>query len=46
MLLCACAEDNSVVEPLTPPEGAALGETVTFEGLPEVNPEYVFEPRL
>ncbi|KAK8795494.1 hypothetical protein WA158_000151 [Blastocystis sp. Blastoise] len=39
MVLCACNEDNSKIEPLTPPEGAALGEIVTFEGLPDIYPD-------
>lgn len=32
MLLCASNEDHSEVDPLAAPEGAPLGEVVTFEG--------------
>lgn len=32
MLLCASNEDHTKVDPLAPPEGAPLGELVTFEG--------------
>ena len=31
-LLCASDEAHTTVEPLTPPEGAACGERITFEG--------------
>ncbi len=30
MLLCASNEEHTVVEPLSPPEGAAVGERVYF----------------
>lgn len=32
MLLCASNEDHTKVDPLTAPDGATLGELVTFEG--------------
>lgn len=32
MLLCASNDDHSVVDPLAAPEGAPIGELVTFEG--------------
>ena len=32
MLLCASNEDRSKVEPISPPEGCANGELMTFEG--------------
>ncbi|TFJ87351.1 hypothetical protein NSK_001683 [Nannochloropsis salina CCMP1776] len=32
MLLCASNEDHTVVKPLSPPPGVALGELITFEG--------------
>jgi methionine--tRNA ligase beta chain len=32
MLLCASNEDHSVVDPLTAPEGAQVGELVSFKG--------------
>lgn len=31
-VLCASNEDHTVVEPLLPPEGAKIGERVTFSG--------------
>ncbi|CAM9905825.1 unnamed protein product, partial [Scytosiphon promiscuus] len=33
MLLCASNDDRSSVDPLSPPEGANVGELVTFEGI-------------
>ena len=40
MVLCAAAEKDGteIVEFVEPPEGAALGEIVTFEGLPPPQP--------
>ena len=32
MLLCASNEEHTVVEPLTPPEGAEMGERLNFCG--------------
>jgi len=32
MLLCASNEDHTVVTPLSPPAGVAVGELITFEG--------------
>ncbi|KAM3573440.1 hypothetical protein VYU27_004619, partial [Nannochloropsis oceanica] len=32
MLLCASNEDHTVVMPLSPPAGVAVGELITFEG--------------
>lgn len=31
-VLCASNEDHTVVEPITPPEGAKVGECVSFSG--------------
>eukprot|EP00903_Cladosiphon_okamuranus_P013138 g12252.t1 len=33
MLLCASNDDRTIVDPLSPPEGAKVGELVTFEGV-------------
>ncbi|CAB1110734.1 unnamed protein product [Ectocarpus sp. CCAP 1310/34] len=33
MLLCASNDDHSSVDPLSPPEGAKIGELITFEGV-------------
>lgn len=41
MVLCAAQTDesgNEKVEFIEPPEGAELGETITFEGLPPPEP--------
>mmetsp|Transcript_302 Transcript_302/g.940 ORF Transcript_302/g.940 Transcript_302/m.940 type:complete len:1013 (-) Transcript_302:47-3085(-) len=49
MVLCAASTDGTKVEIVTPPEGAALGERVMFEGYPgeadeQLNPKKrVFE---
>lgn len=32
MVLCSSDEAHTAVDPITPPEGAAIGERVTFEG--------------
>eukprot|EP00750_Incisomonas_marina_P009111 INCI15811.3.p1 GENE.INCI15811.3~~INCI15811.3.p1 ORF type:complete len:335 (+),score=69.37 INCI15811.3:88-1092(+) len=34
MVLCASSDDHAQVEFLTPPDGAAIGERVEFEGIP------------
>lgn len=44
LVLCASNEDHSVVEPLLPPEGAAIGERVSFSGH-EGKPEDVLNPK-
>ena len=31
-VLCASNEDHTIVEPLTPPESAKIGECVSFSG--------------
>jgi hypothetical protein len=32
MVLCSSNEDHTAVDPISPPEGAAIGERITFEG--------------
>ncbi|XP_078446667.1 nucleic acid-binding, OB-fold-like protein isoform X2 [Wolffia australiana] len=44
LVLCASSEDHSVVEPLLPPEGASLGECISFSGY-EGKPEDVLNPK-
>jgi aminoacyl tRNA synthase complex-interacting multifunctional protein 1 len=44
LVLCASNEDHSVVEPLTVPEGAKIGECVTFSGH-DGKPEDVLNPK-
>ncbi|KAK6932912.1 hypothetical protein RJ641_035806 [Dillenia turbinata] len=44
LVLCASNEDHTAVEPLLPPEGAKLGERVSFSGH-EGNPEEVLNPK-
>ncbi|KAL9247816.1 hypothetical protein vseg_021206 [Gypsophila vaccaria] len=44
LVLCASNEDHSVVEPLLPPEGAKVGERVSFTGH-EGKPEDVLNPK-
>ncbi|XP_021758237.1 aminoacyl tRNA synthase complex-interacting multifunctional protein 1-like [Chenopodium quinoa] len=44
LVLCASSEDHSVVEPLLPPEGAVVGERVSFSGH-EGKPEDVLNPK-
>ncbi|XP_030449945.1 uncharacterized protein LOC115672303 [Syzygium oleosum] len=44
LVLCASNEDHSVVEPLLPPEGAKLGELVSFSGI-DGKPEEVLNPK-
>ncbi|KAI8032839.1 Methionine--tRNA ligase, cytoplasmic [Camellia lanceoleosa] len=44
LVLCASSEDHSVVEPLIAPEGAKVGECVSFSGH-EGKPEDVLNPK-
>ncbi|KAK1286015.1 putative methionine--tRNA ligase [Acorus calamus] len=44
LVLCASSEDHSAVEPLRPPEGAILGERISFAGY-EGKPEDVLNPK-
>eukprot|EP01018_Ginkgo_biloba_P004450 Gb_36309 [translate_table: standard] len=44
LVLCASCQDQSVVEPLLPPEAAKIGEHVTFAGQ-EGKPEEVLNPK-
>lgn len=44
LVLCASNEDHSVVEPLRPPEGAKVGERVSFAGH-DGRPEDVLNPK-
>ncbi|XP_073008560.1 uncharacterized protein [Typha latifolia] len=44
LVLCASNQDHTVVEPLTPPEGATIGERVSFVGY-EGKPEDVLNPK-
>ena len=44
MVLCASDEAHTTVEPLTPPEGAACGERITFEGFAG-DPEKQINPK-
>lgn len=44
LVLCASSEDHSAVEPLIPPEGATVGERVSFSGH-EGKPEDVLNPK-
>lgn len=44
LVLCASNQDHSVVEPLIVPEGAKIGESVTFAGF-EGKPEDVLNPK-
>ncbi|OAY84299.1 probable methionine--tRNA ligase isoform X2 [Ananas comosus] len=44
LVLCASNQDHSVVEPLIPPEGATIGERVSFAGY-EGKPEDVLNPK-
>ncbi|CDP13902.1 unnamed protein product [Coffea canephora] len=44
LVLCASNQDHSVVEPLIAPEGAKIGESVTFAGF-EGKPEDVLNPK-
>ncbi|KAK9913864.1 hypothetical protein M0R45_037669 [Rubus argutus] len=44
LVLCASSEDHTIVEPLLPPEGAKLGERVSFSGI-DGKPEDVLNPK-
>uniref|UniRef100_A0A0D9V786 tRNA-binding domain-containing protein n=1 Tax=Leersia perrieri TaxID=77586 RepID=A0A0D9V786_9ORYZ len=44
LVLCASNQDHTVVEPLIPPEGAKLGERISFAGF-EGKPEDVLNPK-
>ncbi|EPS73558.1 hypothetical protein M569_01200, partial [Genlisea aurea] len=44
LVLCASNEDHTVVEPLTAPEGAKIGECITFSGH-DGKPEDVLNPK-
>ncbi|KAL6853767.1 hypothetical protein ACP4OV_019796 [Aristida adscensionis] len=44
LVLCASNEDHTVVEPLIPPEGAKIGERVSFAGF-DGKPEDVLNPK-
>ncbi|XP_020540966.1 aminoacyl tRNA synthase complex-interacting multifunctional protein 1 isoform X3 [Jatropha curcas] len=44
LVLCASNEDHSVVEPLLPPEGAKIGERISFSGI-DGKPEDVLNPK-
>ncbi|MED6224717.1 hypothetical protein PIB30_086795 [Stylosanthes scabra] len=44
LVLCASNEDHSKVEPLLPPEGAKIGERVSFSGI-DGKPEDVLNPK-
>ncbi|XP_031372312.1 tRNA-aminoacylation cofactor arc1 isoform X1 [Punica granatum] len=44
LVLCASNEDHSVVEPLLPPEGAQIGEQISFSGI-DGKPEDVLNPK-
>lgn len=40
MVLCSSNEDHTAVDPISPPEGAAIGERITFEGHEGVESRY------
>ncbi|XP_009363792.1 methionine--tRNA ligase, cytoplasmic [Pyrus x bretschneideri] len=44
LVLCASSEDHTLVEPLLPPQGAKLGERVSFSGV-DGKPEDVLNPK-
>ncbi|KAI5555069.1 hypothetical protein BDE02_19G056100 [Populus trichocarpa] len=44
LVLCASNEDHTIVEPLLPPEGAKVGERVSFLGI-DGKPEDVLNPK-
>ncbi|KAJ9176013.1 hypothetical protein P3X46_014506 [Hevea brasiliensis] len=44
LVLCASNEDHTVVEPLLPPEGAKIGERVSFSGI-DGKPEDILNPK-
>ncbi|KAL0003537.1 hypothetical protein SO802_017318 [Lithocarpus litseifolius] len=44
LVLCASNEDHTIVEPLLPPEGAKIGECISFSGI-DGKPEDVLNPK-
>ncbi|KAK4798636.1 hypothetical protein SAY86_030962 [Trapa natans] len=44
LVLCASNGDHSIVEPLLPPEGAQIGEQISFSGI-DGKPEDVLNPK-
>ncbi|CAL4973402.1 unnamed protein product [Urochloa decumbens] len=44
LVLCASTEDHTAVEPLIPPEGAKIGERISFAGF-DGKPEDVLNPK-
>ncbi|XP_010232494.1 aminoacyl tRNA synthase complex-interacting multifunctional protein 1 [Brachypodium distachyon] len=44
LVLCASNKDHTIVEPLIPPEGAKLGERISFAGF-DGKPEDVLNPK-
>ncbi|CAN6231774.1 unnamed protein product [Urochloa humidicola] len=44
LVLCASTEDHTAVEPLIPPEGAKIGEHISFAGF-DGKPEDVLNPK-
>lgn len=44
LVLCASSEDHTAVEPLIPPEGAKIGERISFAGF-DGKPEDVLNPK-
>ncbi|AQK99657.1 Nucleic acid-binding OB-fold-like protein [Zea mays] len=44
LVLCASTEDHAAVEPLIPPEGAKIGERISFAGF-DGKPEDVLNPK-
>ncbi|KAG6599940.1 putative methionine--tRNA ligase [Cucurbita argyrosperma subsp. argyrosperma] len=44
LVLCASNEDHTIVEPLLPPEGAKIGEQISFAGV-DGKPEDVLNPK-
>ncbi|KAF5752628.1 OB-fold nucleic acid binding domain-containing protein isoform 3 [Tripterygium wilfordii] len=44
LVLCASNDDHTLVEPLLPPEGAKVGERVSFSGI-DGKPEDVLNPK-
>ncbi|CAI5532441.1 unnamed protein product [Closterium sp. Naga37s-1] len=44
LVLCASNEDHTVCRPVQPPEGAAIGEKITFDGV-DGKPEEVLNPK-
>lgn len=44
LVLCASNKEHTAVEPLTPPEGAKIGESISFSGF-EGKPEDVLNPK-